>query len=1284
MTQVDHGAGDAPSDAELILQVRSGDREAFGALYTRHASAARALATKYVTNPSDADDVVADAFSKLYEMLRRGLGPDSGFRTYLYTVVRHRAYDVSRGATRMRPAEDVEIEAALGKVASPEDPTLQGFERSVVSRAYFSLPERWREVLWYCLVDDLKPAQVAPVLGLTPNGVSALLYRAKDALRDGYLQQHLTHAPSDTCRAVNPHLGGYVRGSLSRREKAKIEAHLSTCGTCSALVLELADVAHGMKCVVAPLVLGAAGLALVGSAIPVGAGLAGAVKAASSAASTIGAGASSGGGAAGAVGGASAAGAAGAGAGTTTAAAGMGATAAAGSTATAGATAAATAGATAGAAGTAGLSLVTAAGVAGMTAGATAAGVVGAGGAAATTGAIGAGLVTVATVGVVAALQLMGPFAPQEEQPADQAPAAAVQRPEPTPAVPGAEGGGTEASAPPAEEDPADPTNLLPVAGGKLGIAFEGAGAELEPRRPQNLVLELVNTGDTATTGTTVRLQLPEGMVPAAQEGPSGAAWSRGFAATTAEDADDGADAPAAGPPEGEGDTPATEPGQNAPGDDGGTTGTDPDGNVPANGSGPRSGEPATPSSSAPSKTGGVGTFCTPDAAPGTVLCTVGALGAGEAHQMQVTVQAWSGGSYPIIAELWADGVEALSIALPAREVSPFGPELTALTDATQIASPGTGALPVRVGNTGDQGAAPGWSMTVSLPEGVRPAAVQEALTCTGGESRTWSCAPRESVELAPGAWRDLPLALVAVPPDARAAVVPASGTASVAPAGAAATQSARARLDVTTAWAGAGEGAGKVTAVCTEKGGLRTARTELAATYANTTQYQVAVALEAGGASVAHPDLLAPGESVTLRRDEGIRVPAGPGNWLLTRTVEGVTYEFRVPAGSHAGAECYAPAWDSKAKAATVNDGGAVGVQGTLANTSDEPMTVKMVVNAKAGQLASETKTVEPGASGTFAVATGQKRISDGSVSFQLGRWTPDQDGDEPASPAKPATSPKAAYRGAVVAPSYTAERTMGAECTYDAGRQVSTGRFHVPVDNTASTLPVTFRLGDAELQVPPGETGTLTVSVPWGTGTLPLVIGAGRTLGDVDVTFGSCAQVSWPEGAVEAEVTAQCVEGYAHLVADVRNSGDVAWTARLVRPWSGRVSEPVQVPAHGTTRLALDGAVWLDRDQHVVLKLSRHLEGAERTVEKSYAVPPVACEPTTDCSADSGATAWITALFGGCTPTPSPTPAERGQTTQTSTDGHHQHHHDASRPTPSPVVSPAPAGTPSVQATP
>lgn len=294
MRQVESSTGETPSDAELILQVRSGDRDAFGVLYERHSGAARALARQYVSS-ADAEDVVADAFSKLFEMLRRGVGPDAGFRPYLYTMVRHSSFDVSRGAARTRPSTDDEIESVLGRVASKDDPALEGFERSVIAKAYVDLPERWREVLWYVLVDDLKPAQVAPVLGLSPNGVSALLYRAKEALRAGYLQQHLSHSPSDTCRTVNPLLGGYVRASLSKRETTKIDEHLSTCATCSALVIELHDVAHGMKTVIAPLVLGAGGLALVGAGAPIGglviagAAKAGAVAGGAQTASTVGA-----------------------------------------------------------------------------------------------------------------------------------------------------------------------------------------------------------------------------------------------------------------------------------------------------------------------------------------------------------------------------------------------------------------------------------------------------------------------------------------------------------------------------------------------------------------------------------------------------------------------------------------------------------------------------------------------------------------------------------------------------------------------------------------------------------------------------------------------------------------------------------------------------------------------------------------------------------------------------------------------------------------------------------
>ena len=119
-----------------------------------------------------------------------------------------------------------------------------------------------------------EPAEIAPILGLTANGVAALSYRAREGLRQAYLQQHLQDPLDDGCRAVAGKLGSYVRNGLGTRETAQVEAHLEDCGTCRGLVLELGDVNHGMRAVIAPLVLGLAALGVLGVALPVGGGLA--------------------------------------------------------------------------------------------------------------------------------------------------------------------------------------------------------------------------------------------------------------------------------------------------------------------------------------------------------------------------------------------------------------------------------------------------------------------------------------------------------------------------------------------------------------------------------------------------------------------------------------------------------------------------------------------------------------------------------------------------------------------------------------------------------------------------------------------------------------------------------------------------------------------------------------------------------------------------------------------------------------------------------------------------
>jgi len=102
-----------PSDADLITASRSGDAAAYDTLYRRHAPAARTLARQLVRGQAEADDVVAETFAKILDLLRRGGGPEGAFRPYLLTAVRRAAYDRHRAERRQIVTDQMEHRTGL-------------------------------------------------------------------------------------------------------------------------------------------------------------------------------------------------------------------------------------------------------------------------------------------------------------------------------------------------------------------------------------------------------------------------------------------------------------------------------------------------------------------------------------------------------------------------------------------------------------------------------------------------------------------------------------------------------------------------------------------------------------------------------------------------------------------------------------------------------------------------------------------------------------------------------------------------------------------------------------------------------------------------------------------------------------------------------------------------------------------------------------------------------------------------------------------------------------------
>jgi RNA polymerase sigma factor (sigma-70 family) len=265
---------EAPGDAELISAVRGGDIDAYGTLFERHVEAARRLARQLVP-AGDAEDLVSEAFVKVLGVLQRGGGPDVAFRAYLLTSVRRLQVDRFRAGAKLHTTDDME---AFDPGVPFVDTAVEGFESAAAARAFASLPERWQLVLWHTEVEGDKPADIAPLLGMSANSVSALAYRAREGLRQAFLTQHAAELEEDGCRWTHGQLGAYVRSAVSRRDAAKVEAHLGECRSCMAIYLELTEVNSNLGALLAPILLGGVATAYLGTtaaagSLPVGLGL---------------------------------------------------------------------------------------------------------------------------------------------------------------------------------------------------------------------------------------------------------------------------------------------------------------------------------------------------------------------------------------------------------------------------------------------------------------------------------------------------------------------------------------------------------------------------------------------------------------------------------------------------------------------------------------------------------------------------------------------------------------------------------------------------------------------------------------------------------------------------------------------------------------------------------------------------------------------------------------------------------------------------------------------------
>ncbi|GAA4781753.1 sigma-70 family RNA polymerase sigma factor [Microbacterium gilvum] len=247
--------GSATPDADLVLRSRSGDQQAYGELWRRHYRSG-IVAARSITSSIDSDDLVQEAYAKILQSIQRGNGPTGSFRAYLFTTIRNIAASWGR-------APSAATSDFLDEVEDPESTeaaTDEALDRSLTHSAFRSLPTRWQEVLWYTEIEQMKPGEIAPLLGMKAAAVSQLAFRAREGLREAWIQAHIASVDAGSEHAWTiERLGAHTRGNLGARDRAKMDAHLAECARCAIVASEAKEVGSRLALVLLPLAMGAAG-----------------------------------------------------------------------------------------------------------------------------------------------------------------------------------------------------------------------------------------------------------------------------------------------------------------------------------------------------------------------------------------------------------------------------------------------------------------------------------------------------------------------------------------------------------------------------------------------------------------------------------------------------------------------------------------------------------------------------------------------------------------------------------------------------------------------------------------------------------------------------------------------------------------------------------------------------------------------------------------------------------------------------------------------------------------
>jgi RNA polymerase sigma-70 factor (ECF subfamily) len=168
-------------DHSLLALIQEGSHDAFAELVRRHSARFYRIAYRFVQSKEAAEDIVQDAFLKLWEDPGKWRGERANkFTTWFYRVVVNLSLDRLKMKRTLPLDEDIQV---ADERPTADETMMKAEAQKRLETEIAALPERQRIALNLCFDEGLSNQDAADVMRLNLKALQSLIMRAKTTLK---------------------------------------------------------------------------------------------------------------------------------------------------------------------------------------------------------------------------------------------------------------------------------------------------------------------------------------------------------------------------------------------------------------------------------------------------------------------------------------------------------------------------------------------------------------------------------------------------------------------------------------------------------------------------------------------------------------------------------------------------------------------------------------------------------------------------------------------------------------------------------------------------------------------------------------------------------------------------------------------------------------------------------------------------------------------------------------------------------------------------------------------